>query len=129
MQQAIRNGIARVSQTGRHVEWFEAAEIRGHVADGEVDHFPTTMKVGFRLDEWRPAGVVSVDVDSGPSHRDRRPGSSPPSRSALRAGRRTTRSPAWSASTRSTPDDPDLDSTATAILQGAREFEGRDLDV
>ncbi|MCW2613937.1 MAG: dodecin family protein [Frankiales bacterium] len=51
VQQAIRNGIARVSRTVRHVEWSEATEIRGHVADGEVDQFQVTMKVGSRLDE------------------------------------------------------------------------------
>ena len=51
VQQAIRNGIARASRTLRHVDWFETTQIRGHVVDGEVDHFQVTMKVGFRLDE------------------------------------------------------------------------------
>ncbi len=51
VQQAIRNGIARVSATVRNVEWFEATEIRGHVgANGEVDAFQVTLKVGFRLE-------------------------------------------------------------------------------
>jgi flavin-binding protein dodecin len=50
VQQAIRNGIARVSQTVRNVEWFEATEIRGHVVDGDIGHFQVTLKVGFRLD-------------------------------------------------------------------------------
>jgi hypothetical protein len=50
VQQAIRNGIARVSQTVRNVEWFEATEIRGHVSNGEVAHFQVTLKVGFRLE-------------------------------------------------------------------------------
>lgn len=51
VQQAIRNGVARASQTLRNVEWFETTEIRGHVVDGEVGHFQVTMKVGFRLEE------------------------------------------------------------------------------
>ncbi|HEY0560255.1 MAG TPA: dodecin [Frankiaceae bacterium] len=51
VQQAIRNGIERVSQTVRNVEWFETTEIRGHVTDGEVDHFQVTLKVGFRLED------------------------------------------------------------------------------
>ena len=50
VQQAIRNGIARVGRTVRNVEWFEATEIRGQVVDGEVGHFQVTLKVGFRLD-------------------------------------------------------------------------------
>ena len=50
VQQAIRNGIARVSRTVRNVEWFEATDIRGHVSDGQVDAFQVTLKVGFRLE-------------------------------------------------------------------------------
>ena len=50
VQQAIRNGIARVSRTVRNVEWFEATEIRGRVENGEIAAFQVTLKVGFRLD-------------------------------------------------------------------------------
>ncbi len=48
---AIRNGISRVAQTIRHVDWFEVVEVRGHVVDGEVGHVQVTMKVGFRLED------------------------------------------------------------------------------
>jgi flavin-binding protein dodecin len=51
VHQAIRNGVARAAQTLRHIDWFEATEIRGHVVDGEIAHFQVTMKVGFRLDD------------------------------------------------------------------------------
>lgn len=51
LQDAIRNGISRASQTLRNVEWFEVTEIRGHVEDGAVGHFQVGLKVGFRLDE------------------------------------------------------------------------------
>jgi hypothetical protein len=51
VQQAIRNGIARASQTIRNLDWFEATEIRGHIADGEIQHFQVTLKVGFRLED------------------------------------------------------------------------------
>jgi flavin-binding protein dodecin len=47
---AIRVAIARASETLRHVEWFEVAEVRGHVDGGEVAHFQVTLKVGFRLE-------------------------------------------------------------------------------
>lgn len=50
VDQAIRNGIERVGRTVRNVEWFEATEIRGHVANGTVEHFQVTLKVGFRLE-------------------------------------------------------------------------------
>ncbi len=49
--QAIRNGVSRASRTVRNVDWFEATEIRGHVVDGEVEHFQVTMKVGFRIED------------------------------------------------------------------------------
>jgi flavin-binding protein dodecin len=50
VQQAIRNGVERVSRTVRNVEWFEATEIRGHVSDGAIEAFQVTLKVGFRLE-------------------------------------------------------------------------------
>ncbi len=51
VDQAVRNGIARANTTLRNLDWFEVAEIRGHLVDGNIDHFQVTMKVGFRLDD------------------------------------------------------------------------------
>ena len=51
LQQAIRNGVERASQTLRNLEWFEVSEIRGQIADGGVAHFQVALKVGFRLDD------------------------------------------------------------------------------
>ena len=51
VDQAIRNGIQRASQTLRHMDWFEVTEIRGHIREGEVDHVQVGMKVGFRLED------------------------------------------------------------------------------
>ncbi|MET0976910.1 MAG: dodecin [Leifsonia sp.] len=48
---AIRNGIARASQTLRNIDWFEVVSVRGEVADGGVAHFQVTLKVGFRLED------------------------------------------------------------------------------
>ena len=47
---AIRNGIQRAATSLRHIDWFEVTQIRGHVLDGQVDHFQVGLKVGFRLD-------------------------------------------------------------------------------
>ncbi|MGZ4795641.1 MAG: dodecin [Acidimicrobiia bacterium] len=47
---AIRSGIARASESLRHLGWFEVTDIRGHLEDGTIAHFQVTMKVGFRLD-------------------------------------------------------------------------------
>lgn len=51
LQQAIRNGVSRASQTLRNLEWFEVSEIRGQIADGAVAHFQVGLKVGFRLED------------------------------------------------------------------------------
>ena len=51
VQQAIRNGIERASQTLRNLEWFETTEIRGHIQDGQIAHYQVTMKVGFRVED------------------------------------------------------------------------------
>jgi dodecin len=51
IQQAVRNGIARASQTLRNLEWFEVESVRGWISDGEVGHFQVTMKIGFRLED------------------------------------------------------------------------------
>lgn len=51
LEDAVTNGIARASQTLRHLDWFEVTEIRGHIRDGKVDHYQVGMKVGFRLED------------------------------------------------------------------------------
>jgi flavin-binding protein dodecin len=48
---AIRSGLSRAQQTVRNLDWFEVTEIRGHLVNGEIEHFQVGMKVGFRLDE------------------------------------------------------------------------------
>jgi flavin-binding protein dodecin len=49
--EAMRAGVARASRTLRNLDWVEVGEIRGHVVDGEIQHFQVTMKIGFRLEE------------------------------------------------------------------------------
>lgn len=51
LEQAIRNGINRASQTLRHLDWFEVTEIRGQIREGDVEHFQVGMKIGFRLED------------------------------------------------------------------------------
>ena len=48
---AIKNGIQRAATSLRHIDWFEVTQIRGHVLDGQVDHFQVGLKVGFRLED------------------------------------------------------------------------------
>jgi flavin-binding protein dodecin len=50
LQQAVRNGVSRASETLHNLDWFEVTEIRGWIDNGEVGHFQVSMKIGFRLD-------------------------------------------------------------------------------
>lgn len=50
VQQAIRNGIEKASETLRNLDWFEVVSVRGHIDGGTVGHFQVTMKIGFRLE-------------------------------------------------------------------------------
>jgi flavin-binding protein dodecin len=50
VDQAIRNGVRRASQTLHNLDWFEVTEIRGHIHEGRVGHYQVSMKVGFRMD-------------------------------------------------------------------------------
>jgi flavin-binding protein dodecin len=50
IDQAIRNAVARASETLRNLDWFEVVSIRGHLNDGQIEHTQVTIKVGFRLD-------------------------------------------------------------------------------
>jgi flavin-binding protein dodecin len=51
IDQAVRNAIARASATIRHLDWFEVVQVRGEIAEGRVQHFQVSLKVGFRLDD------------------------------------------------------------------------------
>jgi len=49
VEAAIRNAISKASQSVDSLRWFEVSEIRGDIDDGQVAHFQTTVKIGFRL--------------------------------------------------------------------------------
>jgi flavin-binding protein dodecin len=47
---AIKNAIARASETVKNLDWFEVVESRGHLADGKIAHYQVRLRVGFRLE-------------------------------------------------------------------------------
>src|SRR5690606_9214390 len=51
LDREIRNAVRRAARTMRLLDWFEGAEIRGDIADGDVAHFQVGLKVGFRLED------------------------------------------------------------------------------
>ncbi|MFJ8360945.1 dodecin [Streptomyces sp. Ru72] len=51
IDQAIRNGIERASQTLRNLDWFEVTQVRGRIENGRIEHYQVGLKVGFRLED------------------------------------------------------------------------------
>jgi dodecin len=51
LEHAITNGVTRAAQTLENLDWFEVAQIRGHLADGRVAHYQVTLKIGFKLND------------------------------------------------------------------------------
>jgi flavin-binding protein dodecin len=48
---AIRVAVERASRTLRGLDWFEVSDIRGHLAEGQVEYFQVTLKIGFRMED------------------------------------------------------------------------------
>ena len=55
LDDAIRNAATRAAKTLHHLDWFEVTDIRGHLADGEIEHFQVTLKIGFRMEDPKQA--------------------------------------------------------------------------
>lgn len=52
IEDAITNALARARKTLRHLDWFEVIELRGRLsAEGTVDHYQVTLKLGFRMED------------------------------------------------------------------------------
>ena len=48
---AIRVAVERASRTLRGLDWFDVSDIRGHLAEGQVEYFQVTLKIGFRMED------------------------------------------------------------------------------
>jgi dodecin len=48
---AIDAAVGRAAATVRNMRWFEVIETRGYIANGEVQDYQVTLKVGFTLDD------------------------------------------------------------------------------
>jgi dodecin len=55
LDDAIRVGVRRAASTLRGLDWFEVTDIRGHLVDGEIEHYQVTLKIGFRMEDHKPA--------------------------------------------------------------------------
>lgn len=50
VEDAIRNAVARASETLRGMQWFEVTDTRGHIEDNKIAFWQVTIKVGFTLE-------------------------------------------------------------------------------
>lgn len=66
--QAIKNAIARASESLKGLGWFEVSDIRGQIKDGEVTEFQVTVKIGFLL-----LSEADIKKGQGPLARAKRP--------------------------------------------------------
>jgi flavin-binding protein dodecin len=48
--EAAKAAVAEAAKTLRHMAWFEVVEERGRIADGKVQEFQVTLKVGFKIE-------------------------------------------------------------------------------
>jgi len=48
--EATKAAIAEASNTVRHMDWFEVVQQRGSIADGLVQEFQVTVKIGFKIE-------------------------------------------------------------------------------
>lgn len=51
IENAITNALARAKRTVRNLDWFEVIGTRGHLVDGDVEHYQVTLKLGFRMED------------------------------------------------------------------------------
>lgn len=50
IHQAVRNALAKASQTLRNLDWFEVRNIRGAITKNGEPEFQVEVRIGFRLE-------------------------------------------------------------------------------
>jgi flavin-binding protein dodecin len=48
--EAVKAGVVEAAKTIRRMDWFEVVEQRGRIAEGKVQEFQVTIKIGFKLE-------------------------------------------------------------------------------
>lgn len=50
VEEAVQTAISRTGETVHNLRWFQVSDIRGHIADGKLDHWQVTIKLGLTID-------------------------------------------------------------------------------
>jgi flavin-binding protein dodecin len=51
IEEAIQNAVVKAAQSIRNMRWFQVLETRGHIDNGQVQHWQVTIKIGFTLED------------------------------------------------------------------------------
>ncbi len=51
IEEAIQNAVSKASKTVRNMRWFQVIETRGHIDNGQVQHWQVTIKIGFTMED------------------------------------------------------------------------------
>ena len=51
IEAAVENALARDKKTILNMRWFEVTETRGHIENGNIDHWQVAVKVGFTMED------------------------------------------------------------------------------
>jgi dodecin len=48
--EAVKAAVEDAAHTMRHMDWFEVVEQRGRIAEGKVQEFQVTIKIGLKIE-------------------------------------------------------------------------------
>jgi len=48
--EAVKSAVIEASKTVQHMDWFEVTDQRGRIANGVVQEFQVTVKIGFKIE-------------------------------------------------------------------------------
>ena len=48
--EATANAVAKAAESVRNTSWFEVVEQRGSIAEGEIQQYQVTVRIGFRVE-------------------------------------------------------------------------------
>jgi flavin-binding protein dodecin len=48
---AVKTAVKKASESIRGMRWFKVREIRGHIDDGQIQHWQVTVEIGFSIED------------------------------------------------------------------------------
>lgn len=51
IEQAAQRAIRKADESLDNLRWMEVTTIRGHIVEGEIEHWQVGVKVGFTLED------------------------------------------------------------------------------